>query len=38
MMVYLLFILKFFGGLILLIALGCLIGHLGGLDEYMKHS
>jgi hypothetical protein len=30
----LLLLLKFFGGLIILIALGCLIGHLFGLDEY----
>jgi hypothetical protein len=33
----LLLILKFFGGLILLIAFGCLIGHLLGLDAYLKH-
>jgi hypothetical protein len=30
-------LLKFFGGLILLIAAGCLIGHLFGLDDYQKH-
>lgn len=32
----LLLLLKFFGGLILLIAFGCLIGHLFGLDGYRE--
>ena len=30
-------ILKFFGGLILLMALGSLIGHLLNLDKHIKH-
>jgi hypothetical protein len=31
-------LLEFFGGLVLLLALGCLIGHLLGFDEYLKDS
>jgi len=32
-----LLLLKFFGGLILLIAIGCMTGHLFGLDKYQEN-
>jgi len=37
-MTSLLLILKFFGGLILLFAIGCLVGHLFKLDKYVGYK